>query len=341
MKNDMFLKHSNLKREKESISDQILAWSSSREKYLNVTSPPYNSSEIFINIILNFVYRNKRVLYITNENSIYVEITEKIKKMSKFRRYTYLKEKSNFQDALLLIAKHEMLNKLNYKFDLVIYDDIKSFSSRTKYEIIEAMTSKAKDSAKIIAYSIEKTFENKKEIILPVRDNSYPIIEPKFIGTRVDISKDIPYVVYEYIEWYLKTKQKVIIYVPQEIKVKNVYGYLSLYFSKLDRNVMFFIKNKNDKKILENFIKVKQGIMITDDFYFDVNNVNVMVFFANDQLFNYKKLVYLCGKAGRSGKNRRGEVIFLGNCETEAIDKAKNITRHFNKEAWEMNLLKV
>lgn len=337
----MFLKHSNLKIEKESISDQILDWSSSREKYLNVTSPPYNSSEIFVKVILNFVYRNKRVLYITNENSIYVEITEKIKKMSKFRKYTYLKEKSNFEDSLLLIAKHEMLNKLNCKFDLVIYDDIKSFSSRTKYEIIEAMTSKAKDGAKIIAYSIEKTFENKKEIILPVRDNSYPIIEPKFIGTRVDINKDIPYVVYEYIEWSLKIKQKVIIYVPHEAKVKSVYEYLSLYCSKLDRHVMFFIKNKNDEKILDNFIKMKQVIMITNDFYFDVNNVNVMVFFADDELFNYKKLVYLCGKAGRSEKSRRGEVIFLGNCETEAIDKAKNITRHFNKQAWEMNLLKI
>ncbi|MCY6355466.1 hypothetical protein OIO11_09585 [Clostridium sp. ZS2-4] len=337
----MFLKHSNLKVEKETISEEILAWSSSREKYLNVTSPPYNSSEIFINIILNFVYRNKKVLYITDENSIQVEIIEKIKKISKFRGYTYLKEKSNFGDSLLLIAKHEMLNKLNYKFDLVIYDDIKSFSSRTKYKIIEAMTSKAKDSAKIIAYSIEKIFENKKEIILPVRDNCYPLIEPKFIGTRVDINKDIPYVVYEYIEWSLKIKQKVIIYVPNEAKVKSAYEYLSLYCSKLDGNVIFSIKNKSDRKILDNFTKMKQGIMITNDFYFDAKNVNVMVFFADDELFNYKKLVYLCGKVGRSGKSRKGEVIFLGNCETEAIDKAKNITRHFNKEAWEMNLLKI
>lgn len=337
----MFLKHSNLEMEKESISDQILAWSSSREKYLNVTSPPYNSSEIFINIILSFVYRNKRVLYVTNENSIHVEITEKIKKMSKFRGYTYLKEKSNFEDALLLIAKHGMLNKLNCKFDLVIYDDIKSFSTRTKYEIIEAMTSKAKNNAKMIAYSIERIFENKKEIIFPARDNSYPIIEPKFIGTRVDINKDIPYVVYEYIEWSLKTRQKVIIYVPDEVKVRSVYGYLSVYCSKLDRNVKFFIENKNDEKILDNFIKIKQGIMVTNDFYFDVTNANVMVFFADNELFNYKKLMYLCGKAGRSEKGPRAEAIFLGNCETEAMDKAKNITRHFNKEAWEMNLLKI
>lgn len=337
----MFLKHSKLNLEKESVSEQILAWSFSREKYLNITSPPYNSTEIFANIILNFVYRNKRVLYITNENSVHVEITEKIKKMSKFRRYTYLKENSNHEDSLLIIAKHEMLNKLNCEFDLVIYDDIRSFSTYTKYEIIEAMTSKAKDSAKIIAYSIEKIFENKKEIILPVRDNNYPIIEPKFIGTRVDINKDIPYVVYEYIEWSLKTKQKVIIYVPNEGKVKRVYEYLSLYCNKLDGNIMFFIKNKSDEKTIDNFIKIKQGIMITNNFYLDVKNSNVMVFFADDKLFNYKKLVYLCGKVGRSEKSRKGEVIFLGNCETEDMDKAKNITRHFNKEAWEMNLLKI
>ncbi|MCY6369802.1 hypothetical protein [Clostridium ganghwense] len=337
----MNLNHSDINIKKKKISEQIVAWSSSREKYLNVISPPYNSSEIFLNIILNYVYRNKKVLYITDENSIHIEIIEKIKRKSKFRRYTYVKEKSNYNDALLIISKHDMLSKLDDKFDLVIYDDIKSFSSRTNYEIIEAMVSKAKDNAKVISYCIEKTFKNKREILLPVRGNSYPVIEPKFIGTRININKDIPYVAYEYLEWSIKTNQKVMVYVPNEEKVKKVYQYLSVYCSKINRNIISFIKNKNEEKVLYNFMKMKQGIMVTNDFHFDIKNVNVMVFFADDKLFDYKKLVYLCGKVGRSGKSRRGEVVFLGKYETEDMDKAKNITRHFNKEAWEMNLLKI
>ena len=66
-----------------------------------------------------------------------------------------------------------------------------------------------------------------------------------------------------------------------------------------------------------------------------------MVYFANDPEFNYKKLIYFCGSVGRGEKDWKGEVIFLSNEETEDMEKAKNITRNFNKEAWEMGLLKI
>lgn len=35
------------------------------------------------------------------------------------------------------------------------------------------------------------------------------------------------------------------------------------------------------------------------------------------------------------------EVIFVCNEETNEIDKTKQITREFNKEAWEMGLLSI
>jgi late competence protein required for DNA uptake (superfamily II DNA/RNA helicase) len=340
----MNMENTNVADKKGKILKQIVAWSLGKEKFLNIISPPYNLSNTFIEIILGLVSLDKRVLYITNEGVGEANIINEIKKKSSFRKYVYFKENSDCGDALLVIAKHKMLNKFKEQFDLVIYDDIKSFSLYTKEEIAEASIMKSKINGKVISYSIEKIFNNSREIILPVRENNYPMIEPKFISTRIDINKDIPYVIYEYLEWSINSDNRVIVYVPDEERVVNVYKYLSKYCSKFSESTLYFIKNKNDKNILYKFINMKSGIVITNhfnDIEFDLNNINVMVFFADDKYFDYKKLVYLCGKVGRNERALRGEVIFLGNYETEDIDKSKEITRYFNKEAWEMDLLRL
>lgn len=328
---------------KERIFKQIVDWSLGREEFLNIISPPYNLSHTFIEVILKFTSMNKKVLYITNEEAGEAHIINIIKKKSSFRKYVYFKENSDLKDALLVVARHDMLEMFEEQFDLVIYDDIKSFSLYTKEEIAEASMKKSKRHGKIISYSIEKVFTNSREILIPVRENNYPMIEPKFISTRIDINKDIPYVIYEYLEWSINSNNKVIVYVPDEERVVNVYKYLAKYCSKFSEGTLYFIKNKNDKNILYKFINMKKGIVITNHFNdidIDSSNVIVMVFFADDKYFDYKKLVYLCGKVGRNEKSLKGEVIFLGNYETEDIDKSKSITRYFNKEAWEMNLLR-
>lgn len=334
----------NFVDKKDRILKQIFDWSLGKEKFLNILSPPYNLSNTFIQIILQFAMDNRRVLYITNEEAGEVDLLSKLKKKSSFRRYVYFKENSEYKDATLVIARHENLDDFDDEFHLVIYDDAKSFSIYSKEEIAESALKKSKIDGKLIGCSIESIFPNSRDIILPVRENNYPIIEPKFVSTRIDINKDIPYVIYEYLEWSINSNNKVIVYVPDEERVMNVYRYLSKYCSKFSDSTLYYVENKSDKNILYKFINMKNGIIITNyfnDIDFHLNNINIMVFFADDKYFNYKKLVYFCGKVGRSERALRGEVIFLGNNETEDIEKSRSITRYFNKEAWEMNLLRI
>ncbi|MFU0824846.1 hypothetical protein [Clostridium sp.] len=341
----MYSKNINPAKVEKSVRREIAQWCLGREKTLNIISPPYNLMKIFPYAIINSVNLNKKVLYITNEESSNVHIINDMKKEYGFKKYTYYKENIKYNDSLLVISKHNMLENIKDKFDLVIYDDIKSFSFHSKKEIAEASESMCKKDGKIIGYSVERIFDRaSREIILPIRGNAIPLVEPKFISTRIDINKDIPYVVYEYIEWSINSNRKVIVYVPDEVKVENVHEYLSKYCSKFSKGTLPFIRNKSEKRILYNFIKMKKAIVVTNHFndvHFDLKDINVMVFFADNKYFDYKKLVYLCGKVGRSENSHNGEVVFLGNYETEDMDKAKSITRRFNKEAWDMNLLKI
>lgn len=340
----MYLANTGYSGTKEKVIKEIIDWSLGKEKFMNLISPPYNLAELFLELILSFTKNNKKVLYITNEETSDVQLIKDIKKLSSFRQYVYFKENSDYNRALLVISKHNNLDKIKAEFDLVIYDDIKSFSFYKKENIAEVSIRKCKDNGKVLVYSIEKIFNGSREVIFPVRANHCPIVEPKFISTRIDINKDIPYVIYEYLEWSISCSGRVIVYVPDEDRVNNVYNYLSKYCSKFVKSTLYYVKNNNDKNTLYKFISAKNGIIITNhfnDIKFDLNNVNVMVFFADDKYFDYKKLVYLCGKVGRSEKNLRGEVVFLGNNETEDIDISRSITRYFNKEAWEMDLLRI
>ncbi|MCD3194939.1 hypothetical protein G8S49_06745 [Clostridium botulinum C] len=326
------------------ISDEIISWSLSKEKFLNIISPPYNFCDIFLEVIVRFVRKNKRVLYITNESKENITIINSIKKYTTLKKYVYYEKGIQYEDMLLIISSHNNAREIKKKFDLVIYDDIKSFSINDREDIIKITLDLCKELGRIIAYSIEKVFFSNNEVNFPIRKNCIPIIEPKFIETRIDINKDIPYVAYEYIKWSITNNHKVIIYVPDQQRVFSVYNYLYKYFNSFHRTNMPFINNQGYNKLLYSFKEMQNGIIITNDFddlYFKVKNINVMVFFADDIKFDYKKLVYLCGKVGINQNRLSGEVVFLGNYETDDIDKAKYITRCFNKMAWEMELLKI
>jgi late competence protein required for DNA uptake (superfamily II DNA/RNA helicase) len=341
----MFLfKTKSLSEEKDKISRNILRWSDGNERFLNVISTPYNSSEIFVKAILHYAERGKKVAYITNENYEEVNILDIIRKRTGFRNYTHMKTSKINTNARLKVCSFSNAIELEEKFDLIIYDDIRSFPVYTKHEILDLMSKMSNENTKIIIYSIESIFRNKREIILPVKDNRIPIIEPRTILTRIDINRDIPFVVYDYLKWSINSDRKVIICVPDEEKLKNVYQYINNYCRNISKTVVCLGEDKMDGRTISNFRKIKQTVIITNDFkrnFSNLVNIDVMVYFADDLEFDYKKLTYFCGSVGRSEKDLKGEVIFLANEETNDMEKAKDITRNFNKEAWEMGLLKI
>lgn len=334
----------NIEHEKEKSIESIYNWSLGKEKILNIISPPYGSSIIFLKTILAAALREERVLYITGEREENIEILNHIKKYTDFRDYTYLRKGFVPSNSSLIISNYKNALKIQETFDLVIYDDIRSFPEYTAYEIMNLLMKCVSSNGKIISSSIESIFKSQRDIILPVRDNKKPLAEPRYIITRLDIKKDIPYMVYDYLNFSIERNRKVIIYVPDNDRIQCVYRYLCNFKESLAKNILYFDKAESDDKILVNFMKIKKAIIVTDDYrdiYVDLKDVDVMVYFSDDKNFSYKKLVYFCGKVGRTEHISSGEVIFLANEESSDMEKAKNITRYFNKEAWEMGLLNI
>ena len=327
------------------ISEGILNFSYSKEKALNVIAPPFSSPSVFLKIIFKFIEAKKRVLYITEEIEENIQLLSIIKKQTDFRYYSYIRNNIFQNNALLTVCNYTNAASMNEKYDLVIYDDLNSFPKYNSFEIIDVITNCIKESGKVICFSIEGIFKAQRDILIPNRSNKKPLSEPRYVITRIDLNKEIPFMIYDYLSFSVENDRKVVIYISNNTeKVHNVFSYLCNFRSILSKNIMYFISGESEEKILYNFSRIKRAILVTDDFKdrsICLDDADVIVYFSDDVFFDYKKLTFLCGKVGRSDKLRASEVIFLANDVTYDMDKAKNIIRYFNKESWEMGLLNI
>ena len=335
----------NLSKEKDDISKEILKNFLNGKRRIDVVSVFYNSSDILLETIITCANEKKNILYITNEDQRSIDIMYFIDKFSNLcQRVNAVATNYSSVNEYFHICNHEKALKLQEKFDLVIYNDIRSFPKYSKQQIKKILLRMCKVGGSVIAYSVENVLSEGISIIFPLKNNKIPIIEPRIITTRINLSMDIPLVVYEYLNWSIISNRKVIIFTPDEEKSIAVFEYLSNFKEKLSENIFLFISKKSDDGIPIKFMNNDRGIIVTNDFeesYLEFHAVDIIVYFADNIKFNHKQLLYLSSKVGRYETVQRGEAIFLANVETAQMDKAKNIARKFNKKAWEKGLLNI
>lgn len=318
-------------------------WKNHTSRILNIISVPYNNSFVFLDIILEVVAKRHKVLYISNEPYEEMQLMKHLRKLTSFRNYGYIKDKNSYvEDKLLIICNHENSYYVKGEFDLVIYDDSISFSDNTKEEIQRLIISK--QASKSIICSIETIFNREETIEIPIRKLNIPMVEPRIITTKINISKEIPFMIYDYLKWFIKSKRKVIIYAPDSEKADDIYEYLKKLREDI-KNVTIRYSKDNERKI-QNLLKIKDepAIIVVESLNIlkrEGNNLDIIVYFADHKVYSYKRLTYICGKAGIGNRFSNSEVIFLANNVTSDMDIAKDIVRNFNKMAWERGLLNI
>jgi len=335
----------NLSKERDEISKEILRCSLNDKRRIDVVSMFYNSSDILLEAITEYANEKKNILYITNEDVSKIDIIYFIDNFSNLGKYVYTAErKYSSVNEYLHICNHESALRLQEKFDVVIYNEIRSFPKYNKQQIKKILLTLCSLKGTAIAYSVENVLSDDTTIMFPLTNNKIPIIEPRIITTRINLNNDIPLVVYEYLNWSIMSNRKVIIFTPDEEKAVALFNYLSNFKEKLSENLFLYISKKSDADIPIVFMNSEKGIIVTNDFeesYLEFHAVDVIVYFADNIKFTHKQLLYLSSKVGRYESIQRGEAIFLANVETAQMDKAKNIARKFNKKAWDKGLLNI
>lgn len=313
---------------------KINKWYSKRTKVLTLKTRPFNTIDIFSNIINKIVQENGKVLYVfCSEEKEFVK--EKINYINNLiDRDTNIKR---IENNLNFITISDIKN-VNENYDLVIVDDITLFSKISNEYIRESIETIYWKTNKIIIYSSEYIFPIGEKLDLPYIISQEPMIEPRLMSTRIRLEENIPLSLFEYFKWFKKNKRIVLIVVPSLEKLNKVYNHYYQVLRELDIRVIRYTKNQNFDFLKEIMNGYSDSLFIVTNNYGqyinNIENVNIILLFADDIYYSYKKIVYMCASINKT-KEIQSEFIMVSKDTSEDMDNAKSITREFNRRLWE------
>lgn len=290
----------------------------SNDRFINLICEPYQKLNFIESLICDCLINNEKVLYVGKSRKV---------------------------------CKNEQLNSMNFdfvnfnnifnikkNFDLIIYDDVSLYSNKSSIECNEDLMYLKRLSKKIVICSVDKVFNNIKHIEILNNQRKTHFLEPRLITTRVNLETSMPYTLYDYIEWFIREKRILVVYVPNKFNLNKVYEYYTE-----DLNLENKVKIvKEDKK--NSFLKIvnesrfkKEGVIfITDSLheYFDsIAECDMVIYSFEKDIVDYKKIIFACGALCKNKCNGR-EVILLSNEEGDNIETARRLARGFNKTLW-------
>lgn len=299
------------------------------EHLLTVIGKPLDSNEILYDTIKEVIKRRGTVLYIWGNSRVDKNLINYINRESKYYAYT----REDTTDKRLVFMNYKYLYNINRNYDLIIIDDISAYSKLSKDNFESLYKKVRRYTDKVILFSWIQY--NKGLNVSTLNIDKKVFVEPRVITTRIDLKKDIPYVLYEYILWFKNNKKNVITYVPYKEDIESVYNY---YNQKVKLSDVKEVKIYGEK-IRDNVLKVKDKsiFLITNNMeeVLETPGIDgIIILFADNSIIDYKKILFMCSKVTKSKGNFR-EVLLVCHSETEDIYKAREISRSFNKLLWE------
>lgn len=290
----------------------------SNERFINLICEPYQKLNFIEDLISDCLINNEKVLYVGKSRKVC-----KSEQLNSMNFYF-----SNFNNIF----------NIKKKFDLIIYDDVSLYSNKSSIECNEDLMYLKRLSKKIVICSVDKVFNNIKHIEILNNQRKAHFLEPRLITTRVNLETSMPYTLYDYIEWFIREKRILVVYVPSKFNLNKIYEYYTE-----DLNLENKVKIvKEDKK--NSFLKVvnesrfkKEGVIFMTDSlheYFDsIPECDMVIYSFEKDIVDYKKIIFACGALCKDKCTGR-EVILLSNEEGDNIETARRLARGFNKTLW-------
>ena len=316
---------------------KVMSWYKKKKKVLNIKSRPYNTAFVFFDLISKIINNNEKVLYVfcSDSKELQGKTHDELYKMSIQKIMP-----GNIEEGIKFISIDEV-DDISEEYSLIIFDDITMFSQATLKDIRNSVEKVYLKVNKIIIYSCERVFPVGEKMDLVYLLDPIPMIEPRFFNTRIKLEEDIPLAVYEYIKWFNDNNKNVIIVVPDKEKLDNVYYTYKENLKDKNARVVRY-ESGDDFSLIEDIIKTEPVFIVTNsigNYINKIQDVNILVLFADDINFNYKKLVCICG-AINIKNDILPEVLLVSRETSIDMDKSRDVIREFNKKLWEKKLLR-
>lgn len=239
---------------------------------------------------------------------------------------------NNLSGDIIILTTHQLYRFENY-FDLLILDEVDAFPFYNN-QLLNTMFKKSV-KGNYIMMSATSLDNIKEEIIkqngliftLNKRYHNHPLPVPTikefFIGKNI-------YLIYK-LNKFLKCNKPTLIFVPTIKICERLYIFLKVFFKNGE---CVHSQKKNREEMIENFKKNKALFLVTTSILergVTIKNLQVIVYNADNYLFDSKALIQIAGRVGRKIDAYDGEVVFLGGYNSTSMQEAKRKILQANK----------
>lgn len=299
---------------------------------------------ILTEALANILTIGGKVLYITSSSLLY-ETKEELSSILEGINISIVnKSESNFKEIDITICSYSDYPCFHKAFDLVIYDERKSYLEKPLKNMLSISQRAVKEKGKLINITCLPEIKNlghgQELITIPVTYTRSPIPEPLIVVSRL-IKESMPQIVIDTIKWSIDDNLKLVIFVPNDESRLNIYNNI-ISMVDIKKELIDFSTPKDKTSIIK--LKRKEiQILISSDFT-DVNciieDLNVLVMNADDNIYTKVMLLHMASMADFHTKKKCGRVIFALEKESEGVTTTKDRIRGINKIAWENGYLK-
>ncbi|MFD1031230.1 DEAD/DEAH box helicase [Metaplanococcus flavidus] len=244
--------------------------------------------------------------------------------------------------ARLVMATTHQLYRFQHAFDLVIVDEADAFPYSYDPSLARAVSKSLKPGAPIIYVSAtpspkllesvphqSKIFRRFHGHPLPV-----PIYRALWNYRRSFRTNKMPKKLADWIIQKLEKGEPFMVFFPTIEMIRQA----EPLFKEIDIRIEAVHSKDPDRK--EKVMKLRAGEIpgiLTSTILergVTIENVQVGIVGADEDIFEASALIQMAGRAGRSGKFPEGQVIFFHNGVSWQMDKARNLINSYNEEGF-------
>lgn len=330
-----------LSDEQKHLSDQLLDnFKKGQNSFVSAVCGS-GKTEIVLQVIQFAISVGYKVGFTVPRRDVAVELAQRFKEIFTDLTVTvvYGGHTDMLYGDLIILTTHQLYRYTNY-FDLIIFDEVDAFPYKGN-SVLEAFFQKCqKGNFIMMSATPEITFLQDfgkmggNVLSLNFRYHKYPLPVPQILIRPPGL---ILFELLTHVRRFLNVGKQVFIFVPTIAMCED----LGKLLGKTMQKPGFYVnsKQKERSRIIEKFRKKEYQFLVTTAVLergVTVSDLQVIVYHAEHPIYDQYSLVQIAGRVGRKFAAPKGEVLFIGNRVTEAMERAVASIERSNKDLQDM-----
>ena len=296
-------------------------------------------TEIVMKVISFIIEKGKKVGFAVPRKDVVIELKERFKNVFKNNVVTavYGGHTSKVEGDLICLTTHQLFRYENY-FDLLILDETDAFPFN-RNAVLEAICKRSIKGNLILMSATSKEQDVRKlfkhnymKLELYTRFHGHPLPVPQIMKRNsalmlIELIKEI--------KRFIRNGKQTFIFVPTIKICEKTYSFLKIFIKEGE---CVHSQKRNRNEIIQRFRGGKTKYLVTTAVLergVTIKDVQVIVFHAENNIYDESALVQISGRVGRKIDAPDGEVLFMATQITKGMTESIKIIKNANEKLFE------